>query len=195
MDEYLAKISFFGFYWCPRSYMTCDGTLVAISQNTALFSLIGAQFGGNGSSNFALPDLRGRGVLGQGTSDYGQTFQIGQKSGAFSTTLTEAQLPVHTHAAALTLENATTTVYASDADGTATKPSSRTGATLGALASPSDKLYNNLAPNVSLNVAGNTVAGTVDIGSAGYGQPFTNMPPYTVLNACILTQGWFPQRP
>lgn len=194
MDEYMAKISFFGFNFTPLNYLQCAGQLLSIPQNSALFSLLGTYFGGNGSSNFGLPDLRGRVVLGQGDSNYGQYFTIGQMSGAPTTTLTEAQLPVHTHASALTLQNATTTVYASDADGTATKPSSR-AATLGALVSTTDKLYNNQTPNVSLNVAGNTVSGSVTIGNAGLGQPFTNMPPYTVLNPCILTQGLYPTRP
>ena len=194
MEEYMAKISFFGFNWCPNYYLSCNGALIPVSQNQALYSLLGIQFGGTGNPNFGLPDLRGRVVLGQGTSNYGQSFATGQMSGAPTTTLTEVQLPVHTHASALTLQNATTTVYASDADGTATKPSSR-AATLGALVSTTDKLYNNQTPNVSLNVAGNTVSGSVTIGNAGLGQPFTNMPPYTVLNPCILTQGLYPTRP
>ena len=194
MDEYLAKISFFGFNWCPNYYMSCNGALIPVVQNQALYSLLGTQFGGNANPNFALPDLRGRVVMGQGNSSYGQSFLVGQMGGAFTTTLTEAQLPAHAHAAALALENATTTIKASDADGSSTKPSSR-GATLGALVSASDKLYNNQTPNVSLNVAGNTVTGSVTVGITGSGQAFTNMPPYTVLNPCILTQGLYPTRP
>jgi microcystin-dependent protein len=192
MDEYMAKIVFFGFEWCPRDYMACNGQLINIESNSALFSLLGTNFGGNGTINFALPDLRGRAMVGQGSSAFG-TFIIGNAGGNTTTSLTTANMPSHTHAATLNLTNNTTTVKVSTSDGSSQSAGSRNG-TLGGLTSETDRLYNNETPTFDLNVAGNTVEGTVTNGSTGSGQSFNNMQPYLVLNPCIVTVGLYPPR-
>lgn len=194
MNEFLAKISFFAFNWCPRYYAFCQGEQLSVSSNTALFSLLGVSFGGDGRVNFALPDLRGRVIVGQGTSNYGSTFRFAQMSGAPSSTLSINNLPAHTHTATLNLENATTTVKVSDADGTSKKASSRSGATLGALVTSTDKLYNGEPPNVNLNVEGNTVSGSVAVDPSGAGQAFSIMQPSLAMNPCIIIEGIYPSR-
>jgi microcystin-dependent protein len=191
MEEYMAKITFFGFNWAPRNYMYCQGQSIAIAPNQALYALIGTLYGPYSSTTFSLPDLRGRVVVGQGASAWG-SFQIAQTGGGSTTTITANNMPQHTHKAVLSLQNATTTIMVSDQDGTSSKASSR-GATLGAVTGGST-LYNNLAPNVNLNVAGNTVSGSVSNELTGLGEPFNNMQPYITLNPCILTSGLFPSR-
>lgn len=194
MEEYMAKISFFAFNWCPRYYNSCEGQLLSISENQTLYALLGTAFGGNGVQNFALPDLRGRVIVGQGTSNYGSSFPFAQMGGSPSAALSTNNLPAHTHAATLNLENASTTIKVSDADGTSKKASTRSGATLGALVTSTDKLYNGETPNVDLNVEGNTVTGTVSIADAGNSQAFNIIQPYVTLNPCILVNGQFPPR-
>lgn len=195
MEEYMAKIVFFAFNWNPRSYSTCEGQLVAISSNQSLYSLLGSKFGGDGRSTFGLPDLRGRVIVGQGNGPGLGNFIFGQTLGNTTTTLAAANMPSHTHAASLNLTNNTTTVKVSDADGASGTPGGRgNNTTLAASDSTSVKIYNAETPNVELNVAGNTVEGTVTNGSTGNGQSFNNMQPSLVLTPCIVTQGLYPPR-
>src|SRR5688500_15115467 len=98
MDEYLGVIKLFGFNWAPRGWMTCQGQSLSIAQNTALFSLLGTTFGGDGVTTFKLPDLQGRHPVGQGNGVNVSPYSLGQIGGAESTTLTQNQLPAHQHA-------------------------------------------------------------------------------------------------
>lgn len=99
-EPYIGTVCTYTFDWCPRNYLPADGRQLSTSDYATLFSLIGNRFGGNGSTNFNLPDLRGRAVVGTGTSDYGVTTTIGQKGGSAGATLNAANLPAHTHPAA-----------------------------------------------------------------------------------------------
>jgi len=138
-----------------------------------------------------LPDLRGKVIIGQGAA----SLNYGTSGGNASTILGVNNVPAHGHVATLTLTNATTTISANTAAGTNNTPSSRTGNAIGILASDKGTIYNNVAPTVALNVAGNTVSGSVAITpNAGGSTAFSNMPPYCVLNASIATQGLYPQR-
>jgi microcystin-dependent protein len=189
MDPILGQITFFAFNFEQEYWMRCMGQQMSIPQNSALYSLLGNNFGGNNSTYFNLPDLRGKVILGQGSPNYG----FASSGGSAVTTLTANNLPAHTHDAVLALTNATTTVSVNASAGTTSTPSSRANC-IGALASDKGTMYNNIAPNVALNVAGNTVGGTVAIGATGLGAAFENMPPYCVLNAAIAISGVYPQR-
>ena len=97
-QQYIATITTFGFNFAPRGYAQCNGQILAIAQNSALFSLIGTFYGGNGVQNFALPDLRGRVPIHMGQGLGLSNYVIGQPGGAESVTLSIAQMPAHTHA-------------------------------------------------------------------------------------------------
>lgn len=148
----------------------CNGQLLSIAQNTALFSLLGTQYGGDGQSTFALPDLRGRFPLGAGQGPGLSPRTQGETGGAEQYTLTVAQLPAHTHPLA-----------ASKTEATVTSPA---GVLLGAKARV--PLY---------ATPGNfTTMSTLSIGSTGGTQPHPAMPPYVVLNFIIALQGIYPAR-
>lgn len=172
MDFYLGQIGIYGFNFAPRGWALCDGALLPVSQNTALFSLVGTLYGGNGTTTFALPDLRSRTPIGAGP----QTV-IGQVSGTENVTLTMAQMPMHGHAMAANDALATQppSVEAFFAQG-ATSPS--TGPALPAYVAP--------AGNVTLNQK------TVSV--AGGGAPHENIQPSLAVNFCIATTGIYPQR-
>lgn len=164
---FLAEIRMFGFNFAPRGYAVCDGQVLPISQNTALFALIGTFYGGNGTSNFALPNLQGSFPLHQGTSRGGSTYFVGQTGGEPSHTLNVSEIPVHSHL----VQSPTET----------TPVQSPNGSFLGA--SPAEP-YDTGVPNALL----------VSTGVTGSSLPHNNLPPYIALNFCIALQGVFPAR-
>ena len=171
MTPFLGEIRNFGFTFPPRDWMQCNGQLLSISTYTALFALLGTTYGGNGTTNFALPDLRGRAPIGMGSGP-GLTPRVqGEVGGSESTTLTVSNLPSHTH----TL-NAKTGVGSQAAPG---------GNTLAA----SDQRNSQYS-----SVAADTTMSASSIGNSGSGVAFTNMPPYLGSNFCIAVQGIFPSR-
>lgn len=186
----MGTILAFGFNYPPMECATCDGTLLNITQNSALFSLLGTNFGGNGVQNFALPDLRGRAIIGQGFGSNLTNRLLGQMGGYEKVTLNSNQMPTHTHTATFT--GTSVTIKASGTNGSAAIASSRASTIGGATAG---NLYNNdTAPAIALNVGGGSVAGTVAVAPTGSNTPVDNMQPYTVLNFCIVTQGLYPSR-
>ncbi|MFL6137941.1 MAG: phage tail protein [Frankiaceae bacterium] len=166
-EPFIGEIRLFGFNFAPRGWATCSGQILSIAQNTALFSLLGTMYGGNGQTTFALPDLRGRVAIsfgqGPGLSNYTQ----GEVSGSENVTLIPQQMPQHNH-----------TVNATSADASANKPGG---------AFPSAGGAYNTAPD------GTTMAAQM-IGMAGGSQPHENRQPYLVLNYCIALEGIFPSR-
>lgn len=173
----MGKISFFGFNYVPVNYMACEGQLIAISENQALYSLLGSRFGGDGRVSFGMPDLRGRVVIGAGEGPQLSNFNMGSRGGSQSTTLTINNLPAHTHS----LE-----VKVSDVEATSTQAVGRENS----LAIGGDNMYANSTPSVALDIGENST----EVGKTGSGQPFNNIPPYLVLNACVLVQGLWPSR-
>ena len=172
-DQFVAEIRIFPFNFPPTGWAFCDGQLMPISQNTALFSLLGTFYGGDGKSPFALPDLQGSAPMqpgqGQGLSER----FLGEMSGVETITLLVSEIPLHTHTAMVAPDLA-------DVQGptTATCLARPDGAT-------------------PLNATG---GGTVQFAfqalpPAGGGLPHNNMQPYLTLNFCIALQGIFPQRP
>ncbi len=167
MDPYLGEIAMFAFNFTPYGWMPCDGRLLAISQYSALYSLLGTQYGGNGTTNFALPNLNGRFPL-----CLSGTHTQGEQGGSETVTLTQTQMPAHTHAAS-----------ASSAQANQRGPG---GNVLAREAMGQDAVYSSQSPDVTMS--GNAV------GMAGGGQAHNNMPPYLSLNFCIAVEGVFPQR-
>lgn len=173
-DPFLAEIRAVGFNFPPTGWAACDGQLLPISQNTALFALLGTTYGGNGSSNFALPNLRGRSPLMPGQGSGLTDRALGASGGAATVTLTHASLPAHTHQ-----------VRASDLAANDNDPGP--AAVLGApIAGPQ-----TYAPAIDATVPLAQEA----LASAGSSQPHNNLQPYLTLNFVIAMQGIFPQRP
>ena len=178
---YVGEIRMFGFNFAPVGWAFCNGGTLPISSNTALFALLGTTYGGNGTTTFGLPDLRGRFPMhfGQGT---GLSNRIqGEFGGGETTTLGITHLPAHSHAI-----NLTAAMPCSNGPGNADDPTGKIPA-----GSASDENYT--APGSATGqLAPLTVTGTS--GSTGTGTPFTNMPPYLAVNFCIALQGIFPSR-
>jgi len=176
-DQYLAEIRIFGFNFAPKGWATCSGQIVSIAQNTALFSLLGTTYGGNGQTTFALPDLRGRAPIHWGTGVGLPTVTQGQLGGEENHLLLQTEMPTHNHTFTATTAAATRKlvnlgVFADDVD-----------------AQQVDYFATFNAPNssyVNLN--------PLSMPPAGGSQPHNNMQPYLVLNICIAMSGIYPSR-
>jgi microcystin-dependent protein len=170
-DPFVAEIRIFPFNFAPRGWAWCDGQLLPISQNTALFSLLGTTYGGNGKSNFALPDLQGRAPMHPGQGPGLSLHDLGETGGSETVTLIESEIPGHSHTLrANTLDIADTNV-------------ANPGASF-ALSS-GGTLYQNTA---------NGTASAAALAPAGGDQPHNNMQPYLTFYFNIAMQGVFPPR-
>ena len=168
-DPYIGQIMMVPYSFVPRNWAECNGQVLSIAQNSALFSLIGTQYGGDGVTTFGLPDLRGRVPLGVGSGPGLTTTTMGEKKGTETNTLTTAQLPAHNH-----------TVNAVLAEGNQNSP---TGSLL-ADTKLLDKEYSNATTT--------TTMGSTMIGNTGNGQAVNNMQPSTTVRYVIATQGVYP---
>lgn len=176
-DQYVGEIRIFAGNFAPTGWATCDGQLLPISQNTALFSLLGTNYGGNGTSNFGLPDLRGRSPLGWGDGPGLSPVVVGEIVGTDAVALTGAEIPSHTHQVR-TVPAATT--------GTTGNPSGAAWAQA-RQGRVTELQYGTGTPDTQL-------AGTA-LAPVGSGQPHNNRAPYLTLTFIIALQGVFPQRP
>lgn len=186
-EPLLGDIMIVGFNFCPRGWAEADGQLLPINQNQSLYSLLGTQFGGDGRTTFALPDLRGRTIVGEGSTSFG-TFQIGQKSGSETTTLTNANLPSHTH----TISGDPTGRVFGSSNGPSTPDPA--GAYLGTFPAGTPIYASTQNTPVPMGDRSVGLGVRITIGNTGGGQSQTNMQPFQVLNYCIATQGVFPSR-
>ena len=172
-DPFVAEIRLFPFNFAPRGWAFCDGQLLPISQNTALFSLLGTFYGGNGTSNFALPDLQGCVPVHPGQGPGLSDRFLGESGGSSTVTLLESEIPAHRHALAAS-------------------------AAAAVARSPSGELFANESGGVNsyadLTGAPSALLAAAACGSAGGGQPHNNLAPYLVLNFCIALQGIYPPR-
>lgn len=206
MDSYMASIMTFAFNWTPMYFAACNGQLMQIQQNSALYALLGVQFGGNGSTNFNLPDLQGRAPVHFGTASGGSTNRaFGVKFGTENVTVSAAQLPPHTHALNETTAGqtvtatATATVNANNTAGTMVLPTGHYWA-IPANGSTQYPAYNGVKA-VTMASDAVTVAVTptfnkanLTIGATGTGTALPVATPSLALNFCICTAGIFPSR-
>lgn len=190
MEPFLAMIMLWPCNFAPRGWAFCAGQLLSIAQNTALFSLLGTTFGGNGQTTFALPDMQGRVPVGAGNGNGLSPYVLGQMGGTENTTLTTNQMPIHTHAITITLNLQVNNTKAAESIPTST---------YNVLAAPYDVSndnpiagYTNTAPNTTLNVGTTPASGTIT--PAGGSQPFSILQPYTSLYYCIALEGIYPSR-
>lgn len=178
MEGYIAEVRLFAGNFAPRGWALCNGQILSIAQNTALFSLLGTTFGGNGQTTFALPDLRGRMAISPGQGPGLPSYQLGEQSGEPTHTLIITEMPAHNH-------TAQTQLRAKADGGTASNP----GGNYPAASTARDNIY-----DPSTDTALNADAAQVTIGIAGGSQPHNNMPPYLGLNYIICLEGIYPSR-
>lgn len=178
MDGVIGFTTLFAGNFAPKNWALCQGQILAISQNTALFSILGTTYGGNGQTTFALPDLRGRSVKGAGQSPGTSNYSAGQVGGSESHTLNLQEMAVHNHAAQITI-----TPKAAGAPNAS---------------SPANGVYatgNNTLYNFSTNASLHSYPGTLTTGIAGITpQPFSIVQPILTLNYLICLNGVFPSR-
>jgi microcystin-dependent protein len=172
-NPFVAEIRIFPFNFAPTGWAFCNGQIMPLSQNTALFSLLGTTYGGDGKTNFALPNLQGSAPLHPGQGPGLSLYDLGETGGETEVTLLTSEMPSHQHLANCSSHD-------------------------GALPSPSNNVWGDVGGrNVKVYA---TAAGTsvnmspLCIGGAGGNQPHNNMPPYLTLNYCIALQGVFPPR-
>jgi microcystin-dependent protein len=171
-DPFVAEVRIFGFFFAPKGWAFCEGQLIPISQNTALFSLLGTTYGGNGKSTFALPNMTNNACMHPGQGKGLSLHDLGEQSGTPAVTLTQAEMPVHQHGLmAQNFNGSTNVITANDI--------SRTAAGLNAFAP---------AGGAMAAMAGQA------IGVAGGNGPHNNMMPFLGVNFCIAMQGIFPPR-
>lgn len=168
-NPFIGEIRLFGGNFAPQGWAFCNGQLQAINDNTALFSLIGTTYGGDGQSTFALPDLRGRVPIHQGQGAGLSSRTLGETGGSESVTLTLAQMPVHSHS----LNASTAAASAAAGPG-------------GVLATPTTQIYGTGTPTTPMDAA--------EVTPVGANQPHQNMAPYQAVNFIIALFGIFPSQ-
>ncbi|NVB39024.1 phage tail protein [Pseudenhygromyxa sp. WMMC2535] len=169
MEPFIGQIIIFAGNFAPRGWAMCHGQLLSISENTALFSILGTTYGGNGKTTFGLPDLRGRVPISAGDGPGLSVHTLGQKSGAEQVTLSAANMPSHNHSL---------NVFSGDA-----KQSSASGNVLG---DAQTQVYSSDSPNAT--------ASEHAIANTGGSQPVSTMQPYLAINYIIALQGLYPSR-
>jgi microcystin-dependent protein len=173
MDPFVAEIRIFPFNFAPKGWAFCDGQILPLSQNTALFSLLGTTYGGNGKSNFALPDLQGRVPMHPGQGPGLSLHDLGETGGSETVSLLESEIPSHSH---------TLRAWSQD-------PGDRFSPTNASLSRSNNGNAWAAANSGSLaQMASNAIAPN------GGDQPHNNMQPYLTLNFCIALQGVYPPR-
>jgi len=180
-EPFIGEVKLFGFNFAPKGYATCQGQILSIAQNTALFSLLGTTYGGNGQTTFALPDLQGRMAISQGTGPGLPSHSMGEVSGTPNVSLLTSNMPAHVH----TLNNVRVQLQAS------TDTADENSAQNLFPANAGTPVY-AAAATANVFTGGTVVSGTTDI--TGSGLPFSVMNPYLVLNYSIALQGIFPSR-
>jgi microcystin-dependent protein len=172
MDPFVAEIRIFPFNFAPKGWAFCSGQIMPLSQNTALFSLLGTTYGGDGKSNFALPNLQGSAPMHPGQGPGLSLHYLGETGGSDTVTLLESEIPAHSHAIMASLQ---------PGEDAAPGPAEALGRSVGA------SLYQTTtAPVVAMSSSA--------LVPAGGGLPHNNLMPYLTLNFCIALQGVYPPR-
>ncbi len=170
-DPFVAEIRIFPFNFAPKGWAWCDGQLMPLSQNTALFSLLGTTYGGNGKSNFALPDLQGRAPMHPGQGPGLSLHDLGETGGSETVSLLESEIPAHSHA-----------LRGNNTLGDTPSPVAHT------LARYSNNAYQQTTNSGLVFMSPNAVT------PAGGDQPHNNLQPFLTFYFCIALQGVFPPR-
>lgn len=174
-EAYMSQIMAFGFNFAPRSWAFCNGQILSIAQNSALFSLLGTVYGGNGQTTFALPNLQSRVPIGYGTN-IGVNYPLGETAGVEQVTLTISEMPMHSHM-----------FVGASSGGNSTVPRANSApASVIKAGNPGDPFY---APQASLQPLN-----SASISMAGGNLPHSNIQPYLALNWCICQYGIYPSR-
>jgi microcystin-dependent protein len=207
-DQYLGEIRMVGFNYAPQGWALCNGQTLSVSANTALFSLLGTMYGGNGTTNFNLPDLQGRFPLHAGAGAGLPVYVQGQKAGAESIVLTQQQMPQHTHVATFTptgggsAPTVNVTITGSSATGTSTSPTGNYLAGVASVPGHTAPLYATGTPTglgaiagVSATISGvSSGGGTVTNALTGGNSPVSIEPPYLAVYFIIALTGIYPPR-
>lgn len=180
MDGTLATVTLFAGNFVPRNWASCSGQLIAIRQNTALFSLLGVTYGGDGKVTFGLPDLRGRAAIGQGQGPGLNIYELGEMTGTETNTLTLGQLPAHNHAGTATIAQPIS-LNGNDSESPQDAFPAATSVTI----------YTSVAASGQQSGA---AAVTATAGPSGGNSPMNNMQPTLGLNYIICMYGVFPAR-
>ncbi|MDQ6530806.1 tail fiber protein [Flavobacterium sp. LHD-85] len=184
MEEYMGVIKIFAGNFAPRGYMLCAGQLLSIAQYSALFSILGTTYGGNGTTNFALPNLQGVVPIGQGTNPASGTYALGQAAGSPTTTILTSNMPPHVHSGpgkiSVSGSNSTDAVPVDGAS----------------IAVPGSIVSRAFSPTLGFATSTPSVNLTSNIitAPAGNGLPINNMQPYLAINYIICYEGIFPSR-
>jgi microcystin-dependent protein len=171
MDEFMGIIKMFAGTYAPDGWAFCDGSILNIKDNAALFSILNTTYGGDGIKNFALPDLRGCVPLGMGRNPNRMSYSIGDNGGSENTVLLTSNLPPHSH-----------TITCSNQPGNQADPTGNIPAHSG----NSDKEYSNSSPTAAM--------APYMVGTTGMGQPISVMQPYLAINYIICIKGAYPPR-
>ncbi|WP_020680922.1 phage tail protein [Marinobacterium rhizophilum] len=186
MEPFIGEIRLVGFNFAPRGWAFCEGQLLPISQYSALFSLLGTQYGGDGRTTFALPDLRGRSAVGMGNGPGLSAIRIGETGGAESVTLNQTQMPSHSHGAAASIaipaNSSSTDTNPAPASNTVLGPASNSGR--------AGNLYTTQAADTTLEPFNNPVT----VNPAGGNLPVQTRNPFLGMNYVIALEGLFPSR-
>jgi microcystin-dependent protein len=184
MDEIMGTIKLFAGNFAPRGYFQCNGALLPISQYSALFSILGTMYGGDGVQTFALPDFRGRVPVGIGQGPGLTAYAQGEKSGVEANTILTSNMPSHSHGAVLNVSAANADAAVPAAGLSIAVPGS--GASRGFVPTLG---FNSATPNVALNPA------SVQVGVAGGSLPLNNIQPFLGMMYLICVEGVYPSRP
>lgn len=173
-DPFVAEIRIFPFNFAPKGWAWCDGQVLPLAQNTALFSLLGTTYGGNGTSTFALPNLQGRAPMHPGQGPGLSLHDLGETGGSETVTLLESEVPAHAHA-----------LRANDSIAELQRPANTVSLS---------RSVNAYAYQIVTNANTVALSGSA-LAPAGGDQPHNNLMPYLTFNFCIALQGVFPPRP
>jgi microcystin-dependent protein len=174
-NPFVAEIRIFPFNFAPTGWAMCNGQLMPISQNTALFSLLGTTYGGNGTSNFALPNLQGSAPMHPGQGPGLSLYDLGEAGGTDTVTLLQSEMPAHLH-----------TAGCDSGAGSQSSPAGGMWAAASGGRTPPPNYSNVAPPNAPMSGS--------SLGPAGGNEPHNNLQPYLTLNFCIALQGVFPPR-
>ena len=195
MNGYLGQVMVFAGNFIPQNWSSCGGQLLQISQNGALYSVIGTTYGGDGTATFGLPELRGRTAVGEGQGPGLSNIQLGQQGGSETFTLTITELPAHTHSATFGSASAIATVRPSASSGRGTLTNEPTG-NFPAQTDPKTNIYSN-TPDTQMgqtDVIVNVSNVSMGIGLTGNSSSVLHRSPYLGMNWIICTGGLFPSR-